>query len=201
MLCVYKKFIPLKSEYREDSYNKYLTKLLWLHKNYPEKMQKVKRILWPKDYLRWRLTGVICTDTTEVLGTEIYDFDRKEWAEARMGLVGLKPTVLPEIRHSGVEGGKLLPQVAAELGINPDIKIIVGMGDIAALLGGAPHKEGRVVCSLGSSSMIFSVLPKDCTPSLPRDALYTVNLEPYRLYGGVSSTTGFSRRKKSLLER
>lgn len=167
-----------------------LPKLLWLHKHHPEKMEKVKKILWPKDYLRWRITGEICTDSTEVVGTGMYDFELKKWAESRLDLVGLEADVLPEIKSPQEDGGKILPEVAAELGLNPDTKIVIGMGDIAALLGGAPHKVGRVVCSLGSSSMVFSVLPENSFPSLPKDALYTVHLEPYRLYGGVSSTTG-----------
>jgi len=169
-----------------------LPKLLWLHKHYPEKLAKVKKILWPKDYLRWRLTGEFCTDSTEVLGTGLYDFDLHKWAESRLELIGLEPEVLPEIRSPFSEGGRIRPELAEELNLNPEVKILVGMGDIAALLGGAPHKTGRVVCSLGSSSMIFASIPKDMSPSLPGDALYTVNLEPYKLYGGVSSTTGAS---------
>jgi xylulokinase len=167
-----------------------LPKLLWLYKHYPEKIAGVRKILWPKDYIRFRLTGEICTDSTEVLGTGLYDFELKKWAESRLSLVGLKPEVLPEIRSSQEDGGEICSELAEELGLNPDIKVVIGMGDIAALLGGAPHKNGRVVCSLGSSSMIFSSIPKNSSPSLPKDALYTVNLEPYKLYGGVSSTTG-----------
>lgn len=167
-----------------------LPKLLWLYKHYPEKIGRVKKILWPKDYLRWRLTGEICTDSTEVLGTGLYDFELKKWAESRLELLGLAPSVLPEIKSPQADGGKILPEFAEELDLSQETKVVVGMGDIAALLGGAPHKFGRVVSSIGSSSMIFSSIPRDSSPSLPKDALYTVNLEPYKLFGGVSSTTG-----------
>jgi sugar (pentulose or hexulose) kinase len=64
------------------------------------------------------------------------------------------------------------------------------MGDVAALIGGAPPKPGRVVCSLGSSSMIFMALAEDQYPFDPTHRLYTYSLDPYRLLGGVSSTTG-----------
>jgi sugar (pentulose or hexulose) kinase len=64
------------------------------------------------------------------------------------------------------------------------------MGDVAALIGGAPPRPGRVVCSLGSSSMIFMALAEDQHPQDPDHRLYIYPLGPYRLLGGVSSTTG-----------
>lgn len=167
-----------------------LPKLLWLYKHHPEVIAKVHKILWPKDYLRWRLTGEICTDPTETLGTGLYDWSGNKWALDRLSLVGLAPGVLPEIRPSGAAAGVLLPEIAAELGLSRQTHVLTGMGDIAALLGGAPLKPGRVVCSLGSSSMIFAALQEGQNPQAPGDALYTVNLPPYRLFGGVSSTTG-----------
>jgi sugar (pentulose or hexulose) kinase len=67
---------------------------------------------------------------------------------------------------------------------------MVGIGDVAALIGGAPPRPGRVVCSLGSSSMIFMALADNQRPTDPAHRLYIYPLHPYRLLGGVSSTTG-----------
>ena len=167
-----------------------LPKLLWLKRRRPEVMAQVQAILWPKDYLRYRLTGVICTDTTEPGGAALLDWDTGAWATERLTLVGLAPAVLPPMRQPDEIVGPPLAAVAAELGINPEAQVLVGMGDVAALVGGAPPEPGRVVCSLGSSSMIFMALAQDQRPADPQHRLYTYPLGPCRLLGGVSSTTG-----------
>ena len=85
--------------------------------------------------------------------------------------------------------GTVLPEVAQRYGIPADTKVYSGFGDIVALLGGAPHKKGRLVYSLGSSSMYFTAVdqPKKTTPD---DSLYTLELGGYHLFGGVTSTAG-----------
>ena len=167
-----------------------LPKLLWLYRNRPDVMARVRTILWPKDYLRYRLTGVFCTDLTEAGGAALLDWESRTWATDRLELVGLDASTLPPIWDAGTIAGPLLGDVAKELGINQDVRILVGMGDVAALIGGAPPKPGRVVCSLGSSSMTFMALAEDQQLVDPDYRLYIYPLLPYRLLGGVSSTTG-----------
>ena len=168
-----------------------LPKLLWLHRHRPDVMARVRKILWPKDYLRFRLTGELCTDLTEAGGAALLDWDRLCWAVDRLELVGLNPDVLPPIRPPDADAGRIRPEIADSLGLSQDTKVVVGMGDVAALIGGAPPKPGRVVCSLGSSSMVFMALSEDQRVEDPANRLYTYPLlPPYRLFGGVSSTTG-----------
>jgi len=167
-----------------------LPKLLWMHRHRPELMEKAKRILWPKDYLRWRFTGEICTDETDAIGSGLYDWEGKCWDPERVKMLGWAPEVLPPIRPSNADGGTVLSSVAEELGLNPNLKVVIGMGDMAALLGGAPLKEGRVVCSLGSSSMIFTRLFDHRNVSAPDHSLYSLRMGSFHLFGGVSSITG-----------
>ena len=169
-----------------------LPKLLWLHRHRPEVMAKVCKILWPKDYLRFRLTGEMYTDLTEPGGAVLLDWERRCWAVERLGLVGLDADVLPPIRPADGDGGSISPDVAQSLGLSQNVITVVGMGDVAALYGGAPPKPGRVVCSLGSSSMVFAPLAEDQHVDDPADRLYVYPLGPYPLLGGVSSTTGAS---------
>jgi len=167
-----------------------LPKLLWLKRNRPEVVERIRTILWPKDYLRYRLTGVLGTDITEAGGAALLDWETQTWATDRLGLVGLDTSVLPPVREANAIVGSPLSDVAGSLGINADAQVIVGMGDVAALIGGAPPKPGRVVCSMGSSSMVFMALADDQHPRDPTHRLYIYPLRPYRLLGGVSSTTG-----------
>jgi xylulokinase len=167
-----------------------LPKLLWLSRHRPDVAQKIRTILWPKDYLRYRLTGILCTDVTEAGGAALLNWDTRAWAGDRLEWVGLPASVLPPARPADAVVGPPRPDVAEKLGLNPAAKVVVGMGDVAALIGGAPPRPGRVVCSLGSSSMVFMALAGDRHPCDPAGRLYTYPLPPYRLLGGVSSTTG-----------
>lgn len=167
-----------------------LPKLLWLHRHRPETLEKTHKILWPKDYLRFRLTGEVCTDLTEPGGAALLDWKEQCWVEDRLALVGLAPDVLPPIRPAVADAGAMLPDVARSLGLNPDARVVVGMGDVAALFGAAPPAQGRVSCSLGSSSMIFAPFEQSQHIQDPKDRLYIYPFGPYPLLGGVSSTTG-----------
>lgn len=167
-----------------------LPRLLWLHRHRPEVINRVRTILWPKDYLRYRLTGRPGTEMTEAGGAALLDWQNKSWATERLALVGLDPSVLPPTHQPDDIVGHPIPEIADRLGLNRKARVVVGMGDVAALIGGAPPKPGRVVCSLGSSSMVFMALAEDQHPQDPGHRLYTYPLGPYRLLGGVSSTTG-----------
>lgn len=167
-----------------------LPKLVWLHRNMPDVIAKVRKLIWPKDYLRFRLTGEVCTDLTEAGGAALLDWRTRQWAADRLALAGLRPDVLPPVRPADGDGGAILPGHARTLGLNPRARVVVGMGDVAALFGGAPPMPGRVVCSLGSSSMVFAALPDGQSVVDPEDRLYVYPFGPYPLLGGVSSTTG-----------
>jgi xylulokinase len=167
-----------------------LPKLLWLKRHRPQVIKKIRTILWPKDYLRYRLTGELGTDMTEAGGAALMNWENRSWAAERLALVGLDSTVLPPTYEANAVVGLPLKAMAGKLGLNPEARVVAGMGDVAALIGGAPPQPGRVVCSLGSSSMIFMALAEDQYPQDPAHRLYTYPLGPYRLLGGVSSTTG-----------
>ncbi len=169
-----------------------LPKLLWLARHCPETIVQAHTLLWPKDYLRYRLTGQLCTDATEAAGAALLDEETGDWAAERLTLVGLDTTLLPPIRPSNAIVGPLLPEIAKTLVVSPAAQVIVGAGDIIALIGGAPLKNGRLTCSLGSSCMVASPLSSDQTLDDPQQRIYTTLLPPYRLLNGVLSTSGAS---------
>lgn len=169
-----------------------LPKLLWLARHRPEVIAETRALLWPKDYLRYRLTGRQLTDATEASGAALLDWDKMNWAVDRLAVTGLDPSILPPIGQSVDDAGPLLPAVASRLGLSEESKVIVGAGDIIALLAGAPPKMGRLTCSLGSSAMIAVPLGEDQTFYDPEHRLYNNYVPPYRLINGVLSTSGAS---------
>ena len=167
-----------------------LPKLLWLVRHQPEVLRNTKCILWPKDYLRYRLTGLQMTDYTEAGGAALLDWDRLTWATDRLAMVGIDPDILPPLHHPQDDGGQLLPELAERYYLRRDVKVIVGAGDVLALVSGAPPRFGQVTCSLGSSSMIFAPLAPGQEINDPLQRVYTYPLLAFPLVGGVSSTTG-----------
>lgn len=168
-----------------------LPKLLWLRRHRPDVLERTAAILWPKDYLRFRLSGLLATDLTECGGAALLDWPTQTWALDRLAFVGLDASVLPPILPADAIIASPRPALAAELGLNPAAGILTGVGDVAALITGAPPRPGRVVCSLGSSSMVFMALAPGQRAQDRADRLYIYPfLPPYRLAGGVSSTTG-----------
>lgn len=169
-----------------------LPKLLWLVRNQPEVIARTRWLLWPKDYLRFRLTGRILTDITEAGGAALLNWETLKWAEERLSQIGISPSILPPLCHPEDDAGTLLPDMAETFGLRSDVRVIVGAGDVLALISSAPPASGRVTCCLGSSSMVFYPLAEGQDISDPLGRLYVYPLLPYRLLGGVSSTTGAS---------
>jgi xylulokinase len=161
-----------------------------MNKHLPEVIQKAKHLLWPKDYLRFLMTGEIFTDITEPGGAALMDWETLYWAKERLVNIGINPEILPRILQPEEEAGALLSHVAEKFKINPQAMVIAGAGDVLALISSAPPAKGRLNCSLGSSSMIFCPLEAHETIVDPQNRIYTYPLLQVPMLGGVSSTTG-----------
>jgi len=167
-----------------------LPKLYWMRKHLPDVIQRAAHLLWPKDYLRFLLTGKIYTDITEPGGAALLDWNKRDWAKERLTYIGISPDILPPILQPEAEAGNLLPHIITKYKINPNARVIAGAGDVLALISSAPPQKGRLNCSLGSSSMIFCPLEADEFIQDPHNRIYTYPLLRVPMLGGVSSTTG-----------
>jgi len=168
-----------------------LPKLVWLARHRPDVISRTKTLLFPKDYVRFKLTGVLCTDPTEAGGAALLDWQRRVWTPERLSFANLSPQVLPCLCHEGHVIGNLLPDIARVLGLPTDTQVITGLGDVAAILGGAPVQAGRVMAAIGTSSMLYAILPDALHHVRDEDdGIYPYDLCGFRLLGGVSSLTG-----------
>ncbi|HHY55452.1 MAG TPA: hypothetical protein GYA08_08445 [Chloroflexi bacterium] len=167
-----------------------LPKLLWLARHRPDVLARCATLLWPKDYLRYRLTGVRCTDVTEAGGAALLDWGTLRWARERLTFCAIDPAVLPPLLLPQDDAGAVMAPLAARYGFAPDVRVMVGAGDVLALVTGAPPQPGRVTCSMGSSSMVFAPLAESQSVVQAGERLYIYPLLPHPLLGGVSSTTG-----------
>lgn len=131
-------------------------KLLWLKNNEPENFAKTKKIMLPKDYLNYKLTGVHCTDYSDASGFLLLDVKNKQWSEEMLNICSVTKEQMPELFESYEVVGKLLPHIATELGLSSDTIVVAGAGDnAAAAIGTGAVSDGKCNISLGTSGTVF----------------------------------------------
>lgn len=131
-------------------------KILWMKENEPEKFAKIKKIMLPKDYLAYRLSGVFGSDYSDASGMLLLDVEHKCWSKEMMELCGITEEQLPTLYESYDVVGTLKEEVAKELGLSATVKVIAGAGDnAAAAIGTGTVGEGNCNISLGTSGTIF----------------------------------------------
>ncbi len=131
-------------------------KLLWMQENEPENFAKIKKIMLPKDYLNYVLTGVHCTDVSDASGMLLMNVEGKAWSEKMCELCGITVAQLPKIYESSDAVGTLTPAMAATLGLPETVVVCAGAGDnAAAAVGCGIVGEGKCNISLGTSGTVF----------------------------------------------
>ena len=131
-------------------------KILWVKENEPENFARIAKIMLPKDYLAYRLSGVHCTDVSDASGMLLFDVKNRCWSKKMLDICGVKEEMMAKIYESYEAVGTLLPEVAAELGVSTDVKVVAGAGDnAAAAVGTGTVGDGRCNISLGTSGTIF----------------------------------------------
>ena len=131
-------------------------KILWMQKHEPENFSRTEKIMLPKDYLAYRLTGSFCTDVSDASGMLLLDVKNRCWSEEMLEICGLRKEQLPKLYESWQPVGTLKPEIAAELGFSADVKVAAGAGDnAAAAVGTGTVGDGQCNISLGTSGTVF----------------------------------------------
>ena len=131
-------------------------KILWMKKNEPENFAKVKKIMLPKDYLAYCMTGSFCTDLSDASGMLLLDVKNRCWSKEMLEICGITEEQLPKLYESWQVVGTLKPEIASELGLSADVKFVAGAGDnAAAAVGTGTVGDGQCNISLGTSGTVF----------------------------------------------
>ncbi|MCR5178376.1 MAG: xylulokinase [Lachnospiraceae bacterium] len=131
-------------------------KILWVEKNEPENFRRIKKIMLPKDYLAYKLTGVHATDVSDASGMLLLNVKNRTWSKEMCDLAHITTDMLPKVFESYECIGTLLPEVAKELGVPETVKVAAGAGDnAAAAVATGTVGDGRCNLSLGTSGTIF----------------------------------------------
>ena len=147
-------------------------KLLWMREHERSKFQQIRKIMLPKDYINYRLTGIHCTDYSDASGMLLLDVAHKCWSREMLDLCSVSEEQMPRLFESYEPVGTLLPDVAADLGLPAGVTVCAGAGDnAAAAVGTGTVGKGRCNISLGTSGTIF--ISSDTFGVDPNNALHS----------------------------
>lgn len=132
------------------------SKIMWIKNNEPDNFEKISKIMLPKDYLAYKLSGVHCTDVSDASGTLFFDVKNRCWSKEMCSICGIKEEWLPKIYESYEAVGTVKEAIADELLISSSVIVAAGAGDnAAAAVGTGTVKNGSCNISLGTSGTIF----------------------------------------------
>ena len=136
-------------------------KLLWLMKNEPQVFEKIAKVLLPKDYLRFYLTGEYFSDLSDASGTYWLDVGKREWSKKLLEVSHMSLNQMPHLCEGTDQTGLIKKSIAEKYGFNKSCKVYGGAGDnAAAAIGLGLYLEGNASLSLGTSGVIFGSTKK-----------------------------------------
>ena len=169
-------------------------KILWMKANEPENFARISKIMLPKDYLVYKMTGVHATDYSDASGMLLLDVQHKRWSGEMLDICGVTEAQLPTLYESWQAVGTLKPDVAAAFGLPESVLVCAGAGDnAAAAVGTGTVGAGGCNISLGTSGTVF--ISSDKFGVDPHNALHSFAHadEGYHLMGCMLSAASCNK--------
>ncbi|HEX4227824.1 MAG TPA: xylulokinase [Bryobacteraceae bacterium] len=136
-----------------------LPKLLWVRDHEPQNYEAARKMLLPKDYLRFKLTGEYATDVSDASGTALFDVVHRKWSLSMASALDIDTGLLPTAYESRVVTGRILASAAQATGLREGTPVVGGAGDQAAsAIGNGIVSPGTVSCTIGTSGVVFAYL-------------------------------------------
>ena len=137
-----------------------LPKLLWVRDNELDLFSRVRRVLLPKDFVRFKLTGEYVTDVSDASGSALFDVVRRRWSGELVDRLHLDARILPRVLESPEVSGRVSPTAAGATGLVEGTPVVAGGGDQAAsAVGNGIVEPGHVSCTIGTSGVVFAHTP------------------------------------------
>ncbi len=172
-----------------------LTKVLWVRENEPDNWNRVRHLLLPKDYVRFRLTGERATDMADASGTLLLDVSRRRWSSEMLDAAALEESLLPAVCESPEVCAKVSAKGAAESGLPVGTPVVAGAGDQAAgAVGMGIVSPGTVSATIGTSGVVFAVTDRPALDSRGRVHTFCHAIPGRWHVMGVTQAAGLSLR-------
>ncbi|MBZ5723746.1 MAG: xylulokinase [Acidobacteriia bacterium] len=134
-----------------------LPKLLWVRDHEPRNFERVRKLLLPKDYVRFRLTGEFASEVSDASGTALFDVVERRWSWPMVDGLGLDRAILPRCYESSDITGEITREAAQLTGLQAGTPVVGGAGDQAAsAVGNGIVEPGIVSCTIGTSGVVFA---------------------------------------------
>src|SRR6185503_13479956 len=172
-----------------------LTKLLWVRDNEPEVWKRFEKVLLPKDYVRFRMTGEHAMDVAEASGTLMLDVAHRNWSSEMMAMVDIPVSSLPKLCESPEVCARISDQGAAQTGLKAGTPVVGGAGDQAGgAVGMGIVRAGAVSATIGTSGVVFAATDNPAMD--PKGRVHTFcHAVPGRWHVmGVTQAAGLSLR-------
>ena len=132
-------------------------KILWVQKNEPELYAKTAKILLPKDYIRYKLTGEYATEVSDASGMQLLDVPKRQWSDEVLEKLDIDKNLLAKVYESPEVTGTILPEIAAKTGLSTSTVVVGGAGDnAAAAVGTGVVEDGKAFTTIGTSGVVFA---------------------------------------------
>lgn len=172
-----------------------LPKVLWVKEHEPEHWRRIRSLLLPKDYVRFRLTGEKATDVADASGTLLLDVSARRWSNTMLEAAELNDSVLPALFESQQITGTVSESASAETGLRPGTPVVAGAGDQAAgAVGMGIVKPGSVSATIGTSGVVFAATNNPALDPLGRVHTFCHAIPNRWHVMGVTQGAGLSLR-------
>ena len=169
------------------------SKIMWVKNNEPTIFEKIKKILLPKDYVRFRLTGEFATEVSDASGMQLLDVPGRCWSGEVLSKLGIERDWLADVYESQVVSGKVNSEAASLTGLKPGTPVVGGGGDQAAgAVGNGIVKPGVVSSTIGTSGVVFAYLDKISIDPKGRVQTFCHAVPDTWHVMGVTQAAGFS---------
>src|SRR5207302_6068408 len=172
-----------------------LTKLLWVRENEPQNWKRVRSLMLPKDYVRFRLTGERATDMPDASGTLLLDVTHRRWSREMLQAAEMDERLLPSLHESPAVCGKVSAEGAAASGLAAGTPVVAGAGDQAAgAVGMGIVSPGTVSATIGTSGVVFAATDRPALDSRGRVHTFCHAIPGRWHVMGVTQAAGLSLR-------
>jgi xylulokinase len=132
-------------------------KILWVERHEPEIYQRIRHILLPKDYIRYKLTGTHAMDKADGSGTMLFDLRQRSWSSQIVNALNIAPDWLPQTFEGHEITGTVTGEAATLTGLRPGTPVVAGGGDQSAqAVGTGVVRPGTIAVTLGTSGVVFA---------------------------------------------
>ena len=166
-------------------------KVLWVYRNEPENFSRIAKIMLPKDYLAYVISGTFASDVSDLSGTLFFDVKKRDYSDKMLEILHIRRKQLPKICDSSEVIGTVCEKFSRLTGLSPNCKVVIGGGDQAvAATGTNTLQAGDISISLGTSGVVFAPSKEYCFDPSGRIHSFRHTTGNFHLMGCTLSAMG-----------